>query len=189
MGLHTSEKKCFWKEVVHSNSPRWVWLKCWKFPSYKLPTLGVDVAGAPSDPWWLFRCFFYHGWFIIPPVLSSEIWHISWKVLPIFFEEDFCSDDSNSDYKSGGCVFLYKAMVTVTFSCFFSTGRLFLFFEFQENPSKISRDSSMEGWIRRWRCVGNPRRTPGVTTVDWRKVHSVDGSEIRLTTWDVLSPW
>lgn len=33
-------------------------------------------------------------------------------------------------------------------------------FRFQKKTSKISRNSSMEGWIRRWRCVGNPRRTP-----------------------------
>ena len=85
--------------------------------------------------------------------------------------------------------FFIKQWLQLPSAVFCSTGRLFLFFESQENPSKISRDSSMEGWIRRWRCVGNPRRTPGVTTVDWRKVHSVDGSEIRLTTWDVLNPW
>ena len=98
------------------------------FREGKLPTLGVDVAAAPSDPWWLFRCFFTTDDLSSPLFLSSEIWHISWEVLPIFFEEDFCSDDSNSDYKSGGCVFLYKAMVTVTFSCFlFNRSAVFIF--------------------------------------------------------------
>ena len=132
-----------------------------------------DVAAASSNPWWLFRCFFYHRWFIIPPVLSSEIWHISWEVLPIFFEEDFCSDDliSNSDYKSGGCVFLYKPIVTVTFSCvFFSTGRLFPRKPIQNLPRLF--DGGMDPTLEvRWQ----PKKdTVTLTTGDWNPAVSTE---------------